>query len=136
MEVYKFNGGEFEVFDKNIILIKYDKVKSVTVRVLFEQIQLRKKVIGENTKFHAILDMTNGLLNLSEEAKLFLAEENEVSNLRISDVALVDSFAKRIEAELYIQLNKPVVPTKIFTDLDKAISWCRERELARKSPIK
>ena len=83
---------------------------------------MRKNLLG-NRAYHTITDACDGLLNLSDEAKAYMADENQSSKNRLSDAVIVNSFAKKIEVELYIRFNKPVVKTKVFTDLNKALCW-------------
>ena len=66
--------------------------------------------------------LRKGYINFTDDAKAFIAE-NDSNGLRLSDSILVDSFAKRIEVELYIRFHKPKVKTKVFTDLNKALNW-------------
>ena len=122
MDAYKFDGGEVSLIEDNILLIEYETSKIITTRNIFNLKRLRKKIIG-NQPFFTITDMRNGHLNLSNEAKEYLAEDNQSSIHRFGDAILVNSLAKRIEVELYIRFNKPKIKTKAFTDLNKAICW-------------
>ena len=122
MESYKFDGGEVSLIQENIILIEYEPGKLITIHNLSELKKLRERLIG-NRNFHAITDARDGLLNFSDEAKLYIANENQSSRLRLSDAVIVNSFAKKIEIELYIRFHKPVVITKTFTGLNNALRW-------------
>jgi hypothetical protein len=128
MEFIKFDGGQVSLIQDNVLLIEYETVKSITVRNLFELEKIRKKLIGNN-HYHTITDARNGLINISTDAKRYIAENKEASNKRLSDAILVDSFAKKIEAEIYVRLHKPIVKTKTFTDLNKALRWLASYEL-------
>ena len=133
METYKFDGGEVSLIQDNVLLIEYETGKLITTRNLFELKNLREKLIG-NQKYHSITDAREGLLNLSDEAKAYIAEENQSSNMRLSDAVLVNSFAKKIEADLYIRFHKPIVETKVFTDLNKALCWIESLEKEAMEP--
>ena len=122
MESYKFDGGEVSLIQENIILIEYEPGKLITIHNLSELKKLRERLIG-NRNFHAITDARDGLQNFSDEAKLYIANENQSSRLRLSDAVIVNSFAKKIEIELYIRFHKPVVITKTFTGLNNALRW-------------
>ncbi len=124
MGTYKFNGGEMSLIQDNVLLIEYETGKLITVHHLYEQKKLREKLLG-NRNYHSITDARDGLLNLSDEAKSYLADENQSSRSRLSDAVIVNSFAKKIEVDLYIRFNKPVVKTKVFTDLNKALCWIK-----------
>jgi len=122
MDTYKFDGGEVAMIESNILLIEYESSKLITTRNIFNLKKMRERILG-NQMFYTITDLRNGLLSLTDEAKLYISEENDSSTNRVGDAILVNSLAKKIEAELYIIFNKPKVKTKIFTNLNKAICW-------------
>jgi hypothetical protein len=130
MESYKFDGGEISIIQDNVLLIEYEIGKLITTRNLFELKKLREKLLG-NRKYHSLTDARDGLLNLSDEAKAYIAEENQSSRSRLSDAVIVNSFAKKIEIDLYIRFNKPTVKTKVFTDLNKALCWIESISLEK-----
>lgn len=123
MEIYKFNGGNVSLIHGNILLIEYETGKLITVKNIFELKRLTTQLIG-NEPFHSITDERHGIINLSNEAKAYLAEEdNEESQQHLSNAVIVNSLAKKIEAELYALFHKPKVKTKVFTDLNNALIW-------------
>lgn len=130
METFKFDGGEISVIQDNVLLIEYETGKLITTHNLSELKKLRENLLG-NQKYHSITDSRDGLLNLSDEAKAYIAEENQSSRMRLSDAVIVNSFAKKIEIELYVRFNKPTVKTKVFTDLNKALCWIESLEKER-----
>lgn len=122
MDTYKFDGGEVALIEHNILLIEYEPTKLITIRNILNLKKLRENLVG-NQPFCTITDARNGHINLSDEAKVFISEENNSSENRFADAILVNSLAKKIEVELYILFNKPKVKTKTFTELNKAICW-------------
>ncbi len=134
METYKFDGGEVSLIKDNVLLIEYEKSRVITTRNLFNLKSLREKLIG-NRSFYTITDTRAGFINLSIEAKAYVADANNSSKYRLGDAILVDSFAKKIEVELYMRFYKPVVKTKTFTDLNKALCWVERLELEHEKVI-
>jgi uncharacterized membrane protein len=126
MDEHKFSGGTVTVLRENILLIEYNEIKTITVKNLYDLKELNTKLVG-NRRYHTITELRNGLINLSDEAKKYVAESPK-NKQRISDSLLVDSLAKRIEAELYLTFHKPKVKTKVFTDLNKALNWIEVQE--------
>ncbi len=121
MENFSFRGGSVSVISDCILMIEYNQTKTITVRDLYELSVLREQLIGKNN-YHTVTELRKGYINFTDDAKAFIAE-NDSNGLRLSDSILVDSFAKRIEVELYIRFHKPKVKTKVFTDLNKALNW-------------
>jgi hypothetical protein len=111
-------------------LIEYETGRLITPHNLLELKKLRVQLIG-NQKFHSITDARDGLLNLTDEAKTYIADENQSSKMRLSDAVIVNSFAKKIEVDLYIRFHKPVVTTKTFTGLNNALCWVESLENQR-----
>jgi hypothetical protein len=48
---------------------------------------------------------------------------NEGSHNASANAIMVSSSISKVLANFFLTLNKPVVPTKIFTDLSKAVKW-------------
>jgi hypothetical protein len=126
MENHKFSGGTVTVLQGNILLIEYVEIKAITVKNLFDMKELNTKLLG-NRRYHTITEFRKGLINLTDEAKKYVAESPK-NKQRISDSLLVNTLAQRIEAELYLTFHKPKVKTKVFTDLNKALNWIEVQE--------
>lgn len=126
MESHKFSGGTVTVLQDNILLIEYNEVSSITVKNLYDLKELNTKLVG-NGKYHTITEFRKGLINLTDEAKKYVAESPK-NKQRISDSLIVNSLAQRIEVELYLTFNKPRIKTKVFTDLNKALNWIEVQE--------
>jgi len=130
MDTYKFDGGKVALIQDNILLIEYNTGQLITTKNLKELKELREKLIG-NQKYYSITDVREGLVNLSDDAKVYIAEDNQSSKVRLSDAVVVNSFAKKIEVDLYIRFHKPIVKTKVFTDLNKALCWIESLEVEK-----
>jgi uncharacterized membrane protein len=126
MENHKISGGTVTVLQGNILLIEYVEIKAITVKNLFDLKELNTKLLG-NRRYHTITEFRKGLINLTDEAKKYVAESPK-NKQRISDSLLVNTLAQRIEAELYLTFHKPKVKTKVFTDLNKALNWIEVQE--------
>jgi len=63
-------------------------------------------------------------IQVDEGARKFCA--SEVANIfTLADAFVVNSIALKLLASFYMQVNKPIRPTRIFTKEDEAISWLR-----------
>lgn len=61
---------------------------------------------------------------ITDEARALLASK-EMAELNIAKAILIYTQKQKIIGNLYLQLNKPHVKTRVFTDRDKALEWLR-----------
>lgn len=60
----------------------------------------------------------------SKEVREFVASEAR-STLVLADAFVVNSLPQRLMANLFIRINKPVRPTKVFNNFDAACLWAK-----------
>lgn len=75
-------------------------------------------VAGES--YPSFFDITK-VKQSTKEARDYLA--NEGNDLVAASAILVSSPVLRMMANFYIMVNKPINPTRMFTDKDSAIEW-------------
>lgn len=56
-------------------------------------------------------------------------EAPHISRTRIAEAILVETTANRLMANVYVNYNKPRIPTKIFTNEEEAIKWLKSFEI-------
>lgn len=78
--------------------------------------------ITEGKPFKVLVDTRNSWIVPEKEAQSY------ISNLegKIAEAIIVKTLAVRILSNFYIKLNEKV-PSKVFTDEDKAIKWLKEQ---------
>jgi hypothetical protein len=64
---------------------------------------------------------------ITPDARAFAASEEKLTLRRIAKAFVVDNLAHKLVGNFYINFNKPVTPTKLFTDKKKAIEWLQEK---------
>jgi hypothetical protein len=88
---------------------------------------------------YAVLIEAGSFTDFSKNAKEASASR-EHSEKRIAMAIITSNLAKKILADLYIRINKPVSPTRIFNSKDEAIKWLQEKRdihyLKKNSAIK
>lgn len=60
----------------------------------------------------------------SKEVREFVASE-ERSELVLADAFVVNSLPQKLMANLFIKINKPVRPTKVFNNFEAACDWAK-----------
>ena len=72
-------------------------------------------------KTRVLIDMT-AVTEISKEARDYFANERTVSIQRATAL-LVNSPVSRLIGNFFLGLNKPISPTRLFTDPKAAIRW-------------
>ncbi|MCH7773951.1 MAG: STAS/SEC14 domain-containing protein [Bacteroidetes bacterium] len=85
------------------------------------QERIRDSMNKEKTR--VIIDMT-AVFEISKEARDYFANERTASIQRATAL-LIGSAVSRIIGNFFLGLNKPITPTRLFTDPQEAIKWLR-----------
>ncbi len=72
-------------------------------------------------KTRVLIDMT-AVSEISKEARDYFANERTASIQRATAL-LIESPVSRVIGNFFMGLNKPISPTRLFTDPQKAIKW-------------
>ena len=117
---HKFSAGEIEVLAEDILHIKYKAGRKLTVDDITSVRDKRIELLGE-VKYYPIADMSAGILKFTEEAKAWVAVNNEGVNARIIDIFLVKNRVMKFKVKVYLTLFKPVNETIVVSSLDEAL---------------
>jgi hypothetical protein len=79
------------------------------------------KMLTNNDNYLVLVD---GRVNLSvsREARNYASQE-KADEGRIAEAFIITSTANKLIGNFYMNVNKPSIPTKIFSSEDKAIEW-------------
>ena len=83
------------------------------------QERIRNSMNKEKTR--VIIDMS-AVFEISKEARDYFANEKTASIQRATAL-LIGSAVSRIIGNFFLGLNKPITPTRLFTDPEEAIKW-------------
>ena len=83
--------------------------------------QERVRDILGKAKTRVLIDMT-AISRISKEARDYFANERTASIQRPTAL-LISSPASRVIGNFFMGLNKPISPTRLFTDPREAIKW-------------
>jgi len=72
-------------------------------------------------KIRVLIDMT-AVTEISKEARDYFANERTASVQRATAL-LIGSPVSRVIGNFFLGLNKPISPTRLFTDSEEAIQW-------------
>ncbi|MCH7964015.1 MAG: STAS/SEC14 domain-containing protein [Bacteroidetes bacterium] len=97
------------------------KTKKLAKENIDAQERIRDSMNKEKTR--VIIDMT-AVFEISKEARDYFANERTASIQRATAL-LIGSVVSRTIGNFFLGLNKPITPTKLFTDPQEAIKWLR-----------
>lgn len=86
-------------------------------------------VIGFSRSFnngankYTMITATKEFFNMTPEARATFADQMKTGFQTEKMALFVNSLAYRIMANFFIRFDKPPIPTKLFSDRDKAIDW-------------
>ncbi len=102
------------------ILVVTSKDVLMTLNSVQEGIKYRLEAV--NGKPYPLLSNVKAMRQVSKEARVFLASEKGCEGV-IAAAVLIESAVGRIIANFFIRIDKPLVPTKVFTDEAEAKKW-------------
>jgi hypothetical protein len=78
---------------------------------------------NNGTNKYTLITATKEFFNMTPEARATFAEEMKIGFETEKMALFVNSLAYRMMANFFIRFDKPPIPTKLFSDRDKAIDW-------------
>ena len=127
-KAYLFDDGEAKFLQKDILMVRFNSSKRVSVKDVTNIRNLRQSLIGQQP-YYPIIDCRKGFVNFTSEAKAWVAVNKESAAVRLMDVLLVNNWAAKIEAQLYLRMFKPKVKTKIVTSLEDALAIIEQEKI-------
>lgn len=96
------------------------------VHLLREDVESIKRAnieVSSRDKY-VVLVNSKEFTSISREARE-LSASREFAKETIAKALMAPSTGHKIVSQFYIRVNKPVILTEIFTDIDKALVWLR-----------
>lgn len=109
---YWIEDGIFNVIYKPDLLISLDVAKKMVAERL-------KLTDGKTMPLYTDI---RGLISIDTISRKYLAGGEAIKNLSAGAIR-VNGLISKLAANIFIVVEKPPVPTKLFTDRDKAIAW-------------
>lgn len=110
---------------ENGIIIATWKCSVITLEIAKIVVDERLKITAHN-KYPFLIHMKS-VKESTKEARDFLATGQACLDISVA-AFYVDSILENVIANLFIYLNKPTVPTKIFRDVAKAREWLEKHK--------
>jgi len=121
-ETIETSTAHISLLEGNIVKMKFKAEIEASIENIKQNHEVAKKIT--NGKKHFVILDVRGFATGSEKARSFCASKSPMQ-YRIAVAALVNSLAERLRCMAYIQHNKPIVPTCVFSTEQEAIDWLK-----------
>jgi hypothetical protein len=115
--------ADISLVDEHVLLVSVRDGMTIDVQQLWENYNatLELNPAGD----YPVIFETQGFVNITKESRE-LAASREMAKDVAAMALIANNMATRMLANFYMKVNKPLRPTRAFTDIQKAIEWCRE----------
>jgi hypothetical protein len=96
------------------------------VQITLQDVQASVRAVSElcgGKRSPALVDM-RGLMSMDREARVFLAGE-ETAKVESAAALIIESPLTRAIGNFFMGLNKPLIPTRLFTSEAEALAWLK-----------
>ena len=127
---FMFSGKEIETpyiklkIENGIIIGRFADDLEMDLDIAKHCVEKRIELCG-GIPFALLADM-RGIRSISKEAREYLAVQG--AHLVKAGALLTGSWLTRTLANIFLSINRPAVPTKMFTDEAHAIEWLKKYE--------
>lgn len=87
------------------------------------EVNVHLKTLCKGKKYPIFTDI-RGVKSITREARLFVSSEDSV-NVCSAAALLIGSPVSKVIGNLFLGLNKPPYPTKLFSNEDEAVEWLK-----------
>lgn len=81
------------------------------------------QIIGNGRRYPVLID-AGEFVNIDPEVRVFSASA-EGNLYTIADAIAYHTLPQKLTANFYVAFNKPVVPTRTFSEMSEAINWLK-----------
>jgi hypothetical protein len=130
----KFSGGQMKLILRDVLVVNYRKDREITEDDMLDQRYMRKELIGDMS-YYPIVDLSDGVVTFSDEAKAWVAVNKKSSSVRICDILLVKGAVMKFKARFYTLMFKPTNRTVIVTSMQEALDFIEQDRKKRNQKI-
>ena len=120
--------SEIISYTKYAIFLRNDNIVQINIKDNFDCEIADSKIMLDaikqlsRGKKYPLLVLYSDFNSFTKEAKDFVAKSNETS----ADALVGDGFAFKMVGNIYLRMNKPIRPTKLFNDVENALKWLEQ----------
>ena len=113
MKIWKEDGILYSVYSENLNINIEIAKNCVETRIAYSQ----------GISYPVLIDM-KGVKSVTKEARDYLADEG--ARLIKGGALIVESALNKMLGNLFLRINKPKIPVKLFTDEKEAKEWLQQ----------
>ena len=121
-----FQNENFEMWIYNGIFFVKVLTDHFCLNMAEECVRLRMSLTGQNS--YPMLSDSRCVKDFCREAREYLADKKNTRYLNAGAI-VVNSRSQRIIGNFFIQINRPNIPSKIFTNEQEALKWLEAYKL-------
>lgn len=123
MQEYKSDILTAILDDHGVVNISWDPSLTNILVSHLQEMQEAVNSLGGGQKM-PLYFTTNPFLVVSDDAQVYATSE-EGTRYSLAIAVLIEDLATKIDYNVFIKTNTPVVPTQAFTNKPEAIEWLR-----------
>ena len=116
----KINNDKFQMWIEDGVCYIVVLTDSFTLEMAKECVRERMRISGG--KSYPMLSDSRNVVDFEKEAREYLALNDHVLNLNAGAI-LIKNQLQKILGNFFLFINKPPVPTRLFTDSEEALVW-------------
>ncbi len=119
--------AEIEMLNDEILSLRFLPKTDINLEIAKETVEASSKV--SQNRMHANLVDMRKMIFMSNDARKYFAKQNKETVYAIA--VIINSKLHRSFANLYLKINKPNIPTKMFDTEEEALKWLEEEKEKR-----
>jgi hypothetical protein len=122
--------NEFAIIEikGSVLIFRYKPMPEVTIQIARTCVAFRVAACAGQS-YLSLFDL-RAVKSFPKESRDYLA--NEGSDFVIASALLVNSTVMKMAVNFFISVNKPKIPTRMFTTEQEAIGWLKQQQVAVK----
>lgn len=120
--IEKLEDATFCLFDNRIFLICVNEFARITMEVTKAGTEFILKN-GDGGNYYNIFQFKS-FSETDPEVREWASGHNS-NRISRMDALVISNLSQKILTDFYLKVSRPVLPTKVFTDLRKALEWIK-----------
>ena len=133
-DTIEFSGGEMSLILRDVLLVKYRTDREITEDDMQDQRNKREQLVGK-LRHYPIVDLSEGIVNFSDEAKAWAAVNKKSSSMRICDIIVVKGAVMKFKVRFYTLMYKPANKTVVLTSIEDAMDYIQKDRKIRMAKL-
>lgn len=116
---------EISMCSDDVMRVMFKKNTEIEPPIFKEMFEKFNGMI-EGKKYPYIYFVEDSSVVFTNEGREY-SKQNELAFPKICNAFVVKSLAHKLIANFYLKFNKPVYPSKVFSNMEDAETWCLEQ---------